>query len=319
MAMLGWLVLGAEAVPSIWAQGAGDPADASNPSNVVEDRATHAAPEDKPLAMLGRRPLTRQHVDLVLGRNPALGLPPLDPAVEKAAIALIAKRMQALQTLRKLKMAPDRPAILQWIARAQQVDAPEDWVQRTSQQWQVDPDTLLETLEFRLAWEQYLSKHLTEANLSRHFQNQRSRFDGTRFLISLVTAPAPAGSGPARDAVAEQLRDWAQSVTPPVEESASWSQPPPADWHCDVRRWVRGTGECDPWIVDAILRLEPGDPPAVIHSAAAVHAVWLHEQQPGERPFEQAQDDVRAHLLVYLLDYLAGQSARELPLQSVSE
>ncbi len=297
------------------------PAEAQDLADRTDPPADGVSPKESTastaLARLGDRMLTRSQVDLVLGRAPALHLPPLEPAVEKAAVELLAKRLQALQTLRKLGLVPDRPAILEWIARNRGAEAPEDWLRDSSAEWGVSPTEVVEDLAFRLSWETYLGKHLTEANLLKHFDNQRARFDGTRFLISMVTVAAPVGSGPKRDEVASRLATWARTIHPDAWEHSPAPQPPAPDWHCDARRWIRGTGVCDPWIVDSVLALQPGDPPAIAHTAAGVHAVWLHQRQPGKLQFEQARDDVRAHLLVFLLDYLARQSSGDLPLRSV--
>ncbi len=61
-------------------------------------------------------------------------------------------------------------------------------------------------------------------------------------------------------------------------------------------------------------RTEPGKITEPFDSATAVHLVKVIKIEPGSRPLSEAQDDVRKHMLVYLLEYHASKSAAEMPL-----
>ncbi len=69
-----------------------------------------------------------------------------------------------------------------------------------------------------------------------------------------------------------------------------------------------------PRIVDEVLKTSVGAISEPFDSATAIHIVRVLNVEPGSRTLSEAQDDVRKHMLVYLLEFHAGKHASDMPL-----
>lgn len=271
--------------------------------------------EDRLLGQVGGIHITQAELQLVLGHEESA----LDFAARQQAVQLFAQQIQALHTLRKLGLAPSGDEVDNWIIANLALDSRHEsaggLLQQFAKRAGVDELVYREYIEFRLAWKAYLVRHLTEKNLTRHFANQRPRFDGTEFKIALISAPASAGDSPQRRKLASELieligDDIDGALEKAVEETTA------GDWRVTQSQWVRGTGALDPTLITPLLDLEIGRWHAPVHTASGVHAIALREVRPGEFKLDQVQSDVRAHMLLYLLEHLAQQSSSRLPLLS---
>ncbi len=295
------------------------------------------------LAYLGQQPITRREVDFVLGRtglesselgnlnlgnlnlgnpeqgNPEQGsVPRLSFAAEQAAISLVACQKQALQTLRKQKLAANREQVERWIQsniHSPNAATVDEMVAEIAQRHAIDEEVYWDLMAFRLSWKSYLAQHLTNANIARHFANQSARFDGTKFQVQLLSATVPAGKSARRDSETKELaavRDGLAVKTPAAGELEQLARD--RNWQLSEEKWIDGSGELDPLAIDAVLELKAGETSQPVHTASGVHLIRLIGRQPGDLELDQVRDEVRAHLLVYLLHYLASLSQDELPL-----
>ncbi|MEZ6138637.1 MAG: peptidyl-prolyl cis-trans isomerase [Pirellulaceae bacterium] len=280
----------------------------------------------KILAHVGEQPITFADVDFQLGRQAADGepLPALPPVVLQNTIHLIGLQRQALAALRKADKAVSLAEVNRWLeTNPPPSDAPEvklkadQIVQAVCNQTGQSPTSYRDLIAFRLSWLEYLKTHLTDANVKKHFENQRERFDGTQFDIEVVSIAVPAGQSAARSKAVAQLAKLKQ-VAPP--ENAAWSeltqevgieQPEIIE-----RRQVRGTGDVDPLLVDILLKMQPGETSAAAQTATGVHLIRLHGKRAGSRTLVDARDEIRAHMLLFLLEHLASRSRSEMPLKS---
>jgi hypothetical protein len=296
----------------------------------IEGRATHGNEPGKVLAHLGQQPITEADVDFQLGRrrktpSGALAkLPQLSQANLQSTIHLIAQQRQALQTLRAKKLASTREDVEIWLnEHAQPADGTKlkvvDIVRMQTDQAEISELSFRDHIAFRLSWQRYLANQLNEKNIAKHFENHRKRFDGTRFRISTLAVPTPAGQSSRRTTVSELLLKSQSSLK---DDSAKWDEVPklvdPATV-CRVDYWVRGTGDLDPTVVSALIKMAPGDISEPIHTPTAVQLVKLLEVEAGEKELSAVRDEVRAHMLVYLLDHLATQSGDQLPLKAIMQ
>jgi hypothetical protein len=287
--------------------------------------------DDAILAYLGEQPITAGDVDFYLSRKSESA--PLSTAAQQAAVELLALQRQALQTLRVLKLTASEDEIDAWLVNSvantelQSLTA-EQIVERVSGEYRISPSTYREFLEFRLSWQAYLAKHLTAANLRKHFDNQRARFDGTRFQIDRMSLPVPTGASPQREQavmlltkmrslVAEQQRAWEESAQEILKSAASDGLPFAAkDVEVVPDTWIEGTGVLPPAIIGQLIQMEVGELSTPVASPTAVHLVRLLAVEKGSRTLESVADEVRAHMLLYLLEHLALQSSKVLPLRS---
>lgn len=277
-----------------------------------------------PLAMVGQEPVTAAQVDLYLGRQGS-DLPELPHAVQQMTVHLIAQQRQALQTLRKLNLSVtqeevDRAIERDSIERDSEKEASADEVAGAmAKAFGARVQDIRDLVEFRLAWKLYLAKHVTEANMQVHFDQQKARFDGTKFKIVMASIAVPAGENAARKAAHAKLSELA------VRPAAGDPDATLSDWiarvkeaECEVveEREVRGLGSLDHAAIDAVLRLGAGELSEPFDTASGVHSIGLLSKTAGQRALLSAKDEVRAHMLVFLLEHLAAQSRAQLPLTS---
>jgi hypothetical protein len=302
---------------------------------------THSQPAatgQEVLAYLGSQPITRADVDFQLGRNRSIAadgeIQELPAAVLQSTIDLIAKQRQALQTLRVQKVAVKREEVERWIAEHMQPTATErldasELIRRHAAKAGISEMALREHVAFRLSWQLYLTQHLTEANVAKHFENQRSRFDGTQFRIAFFAIAVPAGASPQREDAAHRLERLRDEL---VEADELWNDP-----HQVVRSqtleslqglqesilftsqttWIRGTGDQPPGIVSALLKMKPPEVSPPIDAPTAVYLVKLSEVKSGTRELDEVRGEVRAHMLLFLLEFLANQSQSQMPLRAI--
>ena len=181
-------------------------------------------------------------------------------------------------------------------------------------------------LAFRLSWQRYLQQQLTEANVAKHFENQPKRFNGTRFKVTVADIAAPAGKSDRRNKLDETLKteqsrlmsgdlSWKDLTTDLQKTELLQGQADKIRVREDL--WARGTGDLEPTIISALMKMEPGTYSQPIHTPTGVHLVKLIEVEEGTKELSEALDEVRAHMLLHLLDHLARQSESQLPLKAV--
>lgn len=287
--------------------------------NAFAYRAGAQVRSEKPLAMVGQEPVTAGQVDLYLGREGS-GLPELSHAVRQMTVHLIAQQRQALQTLRQLGLSATQEEVDRAIERDGATEGTVDEVaEAMAKTFGVSPRDVRDLVEFRLAWKRYLAKHVTEANMQKHFQQQKARFDGTSFKIVMASIPVPAGDNAARNVARQKLKELA-ALPKGDDPDTAWNE-----WmsrvreaKCEVQeeREVRGLGDLDHAAIDVVLRLKEGELSEPFDTAGGVHVVWLLSKIAGQRDLSSAKDEVRAHMLVFLLEHLAAQSRGQLPLTS---
>lgn len=286
------------------------------------------------VAKLGEQSITDRDVDFQLGRvasESGQPLKELSPAVMQAAIHLLAQQRQALQALRTRKQAVGREDVERWLeANAQPPNGEKspaaDLIREQSRQAGITESNLRDHWAFRLSWQRFLQQQLTDANVAKHFENQRQRFNGTRFKVSIVDIAAPAGQSQRRDKLASELKvqrsrlmsadlSWQDLA---AELSKSEILQDQAD-QVRVREdlWARGTGDLEPTIISAIMKMEPSTFLEPIHTPTGVHLVKLIEIEPGSKELSEVRDEVRAHMLLHLLDHLARQAESQLPLKAI--
>ncbi len=279
------------------------------------------------VAYLGKQPITLAEVYFHLGRKlPAEGasdgaetLPPPSWTTLQNAVQLLALQRQALQTLRELKLSPEVEEIEQWIESRENANArgksADQIAEEIGKRFSIPVRVFLDQVEFRLAWKRYLAKHLNDVNVGRHFASQKSRFDGSKFKIWMISIAVPAGRCQARGRAAQQLEKLANEFGDGVTRGQAQEALNEQELEISQEQWVRGVGDVATPVVDALLRMEPGQGSEIVHTASGVHLVRLTDREAGHLKLESVAADVRMHMLEFLLNYLASQSSDVLPLR----
>lgn len=295
-------------------------------ANSVWGQVAHPPRTEKSsvLAHLGTETITQADVDFVLGRIDTRSTPgstsdivvspeptPLAPALQTQAVELIAQQRRALKTLRATGQAATEAEIDAAIRAAAPADqSPWSLEQITADlcyNHDLDPGKYRDLIDFRLSWPRYLNRHLTEENLRKHFEQQRSRFDGSRFKVDLITLPITLGQSPARDQAEQRLAELRQRllVTPDHWDQLSDSTDETTQLSMVRDKWVRGWGDMLPQLFTPLLTLAAAEISPPVHTASGVHLVRYTQHDAGTLELSDVRGEVRAHMLLFLLDYLA--------------
>lgn len=270
-----------------------------------------AQPEPKLLAKVGDESITTANINFQLGREP--DAPRLAHAAEQTVVRLIAQQRQALQTLRRLRLGASSKEVENWIERQAQLDP--TLLELDVEAFPNAEEWLRKQVAFRLSWQRYLAKHMSPRNLARHFENQRARFDGTRFKVQLLSAKTTAGKSESRK---RMLEDFAKLYSQLENNEFEWESLPgkigEKGWTMGEEGWVAGTGTLEPDAISAILTLEQPGITKPFTTTSGIHIARLYEIEQGDLKLADVQDEVRAHMLVFMLDHLAKQSEKVMPL-----
>jgi hypothetical protein len=274
------------------------------------------------LAQLGSGTITLADVDFQLGRRPGADLPELPPAILNSTIDLIASQRLALASLRNMNVAASDDVVDRWLeANPPPTNNPdyklsaEEIVSAICKETKMTAETYRSVIAFRLSWPLYLKKLLTDENVEKHFRKQTARFDGTLFEVEIASLAASAGESESRESAEAKLLRIKGQLAPDMSDFGVVAK---ADREIEYyeRRWIRGTGDLDPKLIDTILTMKTGELSAPAHSAAGVHLIHLIDKKSGDRQLSEVRDEVRAHMLIFLLNHLALKSAEAMPLKS---
>ena len=282
---------------------------------VLFQLASTAVVAEEILAYCGKQPITTREVDLQLGKNHAWDASsrPADQVVA-TVVDLIARQRRALATMRKQGIAANAEEIVTYAVQNLQppenrLEDPDKAIAAIASAREIGELQLLESLAFRLSWKRYLEKYVTEANIKRHFSNQKSRFDGTKYSIHLIIA-RPAWSGGSQEAVSKlaSLRKLkADEILAAAEEAAEGLSQQQVD--------LSGVSSLPPAIFSAVDKVADGEWTEVIETPVIHVLAQRIKTSPGDKKLSEVTDAVRAHMLLHLLDHLAKQSEKKLPLR----
>ncbi len=227
--------------------------------------------------------------------------------------------------MRVRKLSINREDTERWIESNLQLDSDKKLnattiLETLAAQSGVEESVLRDHFAFRISWQRYLQQQLTEANIAKHFDNQRSRFDGTRFQVALISLAVPPGESSLRskatktldairNALAAEEVDW-DAIMKSLEAHGKSS-----DFTVQKEISVRGTGDLDPSVITKLIGMKPSEVSSPFQTATGMHVVKLIASEPGAKKLTEVRDEVRAHMLIHLLEFLAKQSESQLPLR----
>lgn len=301
-----WMLIAAVLMPAVSVKG--------------DERARPAQPT-RVLASVGDVLITHADVELSLGRAGVAqaDLPAIPERVLMATVDIIASQRRALETLRKSNKVVSDAEFEKWLIENSPPDlklTADQALTARAEAARVTKDSYRAFLTFRLSWPNYLQRMVTDQNLEKHFKNQKQRFDGTRFQVEHIWETAPPGSSSRRTAAHERLTAIRQKILDDQMDFAAAGKELGGDEaeKMAAPQWVSGNGPLMPAIVDRVLETPVGKTSEPFDSSQAVHVVRVTAVEPGRRSFEDAKEDVRKHMLLFLLDFLAKPAAKEMPL-----
>lgn len=151
-----------------------------------------------------------------------------------------------------------------------------------------------------LAWQKFVGRTLTEAQIKERFEKNRRRFDGTRLRVAQIflrdEPGGTAGQAPRTTARLAALREEiVGGKTTFAAAAEKHSQAPTKSAGGEVG-WITTSGDLPAAVSDAAYRLDVGGVSEVVTSRRGAHLVSVLEVEPGELSLEDARPKIVAEL-----------------------
>lgn len=151
-------------------------------------------------------------------------------------------------------------------------------------------------LRWRMSWNAYLAKRLTEEHLQRYFELHRRDFDGSRLRVAHILLPLPA-DGADDQRVRQQAEDLRRKIDQGsltfADAARQYSQAPSAAAGGDMG-WISRHEPMPDSFSFAAYQLEPGEVSPPVRSPAGIHLIKCLEIELGTRTWQDARDDLTA-------------------------
>jgi len=162
----------------------------------------------------------------------------------------------------------------------------------------ITEQALREELHWRLSWQRYLQKTITDETQAKYFADHRRDFDGTRMRTSQILL-VPDDSNDV-ETLRKQLRELRQKIESSdlsfVEAARQYSAAPSKSTGGDLGFLTRH-GEMHPALSAAAFALEEGELSDPIVTPHGVHLLKCTAIEPGERTWQDARDELRQAMI----------------------
>jgi peptidyl-prolyl cis-trans isomerase C len=154
-------------------------------------------------------------------------------------------------------------------------------------------------LRWKLSWQKYLAKYVTDENLQKYFDKHRAHFDGTQLRVAHILLKSPEQAGEIREDIAAGKLTFAEAAR---QHSAA----PTGKAGGDIG-WIERHQPMPEAFSQAAFDLAPGEVSRPVASSAGVHLIQVLEIQPGQRTWQEASAALRPAVAMYLFRWLADQ------------
>lgn len=174
----------------------------------------------------------------------------------------------------------------------------------------VTRDEVRQTLLWKLSWQKYLGKQLTDENLKQYFERNRRDFDGTQLKVAHVLLK-PAGDDDAAVAAAvkraEQLRASIVGGKLSFAEAAKQHSTGPSAKDGGDIGWIERREPMPEAFSAAAYALAPGEISPPVTTTFGVHLIQVQEVKTGTKTWPDAADRLRPAVTLYLFRWLADK------------
>jgi len=172
-------------------------------------------------------------------------------------------------------------------------------------------DDLRRALAWKLSWQRYLERQLTEVNLEKYFNRYRREFDGTQLrvaqiLFKLADDPDESPIAAAKDRAEKLGKDIAAGKLPFAEAAKQHSQAPSAAQGGDIG-WIERHKPMPEDFSRAAYALKPAEISAPLVSPFGLHLIKVLEEKPGTKAWRDAEAELRPAVTLYLFRWIADQ------------
>ena len=174
-------------------------------------------------------------------------------------------------------------------------------------------------IAWKLTWERYLAKYVTEPRLASYFEAHRREFDGTEVMAShILLQPAP-GSGPQDvDSLVKQARAIREEIASgriSFEEAARKHSAGPSGKEWGRLGPVPRRGVMDEAFSRAAFALQPGQISPPVKSPFGVHLIRCDAIKPGRKSLADARAELEEALARELFEKLARVELKHTPVR----
>lgn len=277
-------------------------------------QAQPATPEVATLARIDGAAVSRGEVELEFRR--AFGERELPEAQRKAAwratVEQVIDRRLVLAYLERNKQAASGQDVDFAVAQLEkELAAQQLTLEQHLAQAKLSLDELRGALSWKLSWNKYLERYLSEANLQKYFDQHRREFDGTKLRVAhiLWKLPADADEMTVKAALEKAAAIKAEIAAGKLTFAAAagtHSQAPTAKAGGDIG-WIERHQPMPEAFSTAAFALEKGAVSAPVRTAAGVHLISVLDIKPGTKTAQDAADELRPAVTLYLFRWIADR------------
>lgn len=166
-------------------------------------------------------------------------------------------------------------------------------------------------LAWKLSWQRYLDKQLTEQNLEKYFQRYHREFDGTQLRIAQILFKMPADADEAsvksaKDRANQLKQDIAVGKLSFSEAAKKHSQAPSSKDGGDIG-WIERKKPMPEDFSRAAYAIQPGEISEPLVTTFGVHLITLLEEKPGTKTWRDVEADLRPAITLYLFRWIADK------------
>lgn len=176
-------------------------------------------------------------------------------------------------------------------------------------------DDIRRSLAWKLSWQRYLARHMTDENLQKYFERYRREFDGTQLRVAQILLKLPADADESAVAAAKtRAADLKQQIAKGqltfADAARQHSQAPTARQGGDIG-WIERRRPMPEDFSRAAYTLKKGEVGEPRVSSFGVHLITVLEEKPGPLTWRDAESELRPAVTLYLFRWLADKEREQ--------
>ena len=172
-------------------------------------------------------------------------------------------------------------------------------------------DELRGALAWKLSWNKYLERYLSEANLQKYFDQHRREFDGTQLRVAHILWKLPADADEASilaamERAAALRAEIAAGKVTFADAAKTHSQAPTAKAGGDIS-WIERHQPMPEAFSQAAFALDKLQVTGPVRTSAGIHLITVLEMKPGTKTAQDVAAELRPAVTLYLFRWIADR------------
>ena len=278
-----------------------------------------------PVAKINNQPVSRAEVDLEFRRAYGERKFTEDQRMSawRAALEQVIDRRLVLAYLERTKQAVSSQDVDLALAQLEKdLKAQDLTMDEHLQAVGLSLDDIRRALAWKLSWNEYLMRHVTDANLQKYFDLHAREFDGTKLRVAHILLKLPADADEEAIAAAKMqaatIRKEIQAGQISFADAAkAHSQSPTAESGGDLG-WIERHQPMPEAFSSAAFALENDQLSDPVVSPFGVHLITVTDIKPGKKTWQDAAAELGPAVTIYLFRFLAGKERAKANVEYVS-